>query len=460
MTLQTIVKPGKTFYDYDSQLNQGFLGIITDAVKLSLNCVCILGSETSSRAWCVAALCGAMWRHVPLTNVTIEGAPFELVVTDPRVLHILSIQAPAPLLRPVGIGDQLVPDMLTEVLKVPPMNFALADKEQSMAFLEKLLSTLKGAVRYAKISPSAEDILAGTGQSSQVPPSQILNRCYSQAVIKTGSPEYAIISCDHEEAEAVAVSRIMYRLLCESRDLWTKNHGKLPHTDAKMYLSADSENYAWKGIFIQDYDLEPAAFDELVCSKQVTVCVVLMTVNTLSSATQLLRLGHMHKFANPCPRVVPVSISDSFGMPGKKVLDDIESGKRFESSGGATKSAVCVTTREVSNVRMITAIMDCLEHTISLIDVPRVECHVLKNLVHRVFYRTVHAAFEFTTAKPVSPEDQDIPSIFTTMCKTGVKSRLSTFGAAPSIPAPKAGEAGAAPAEAAAEEEIFMEVNI
>merc|ERR1719271_943044 len=140
---------------------------------------------------------------------------------------------------------------------------------------------------------------------------------------------YSLMSCDLDDMEAVSASRLLYSLL----QGFTHDSGNSKKSCVDSHDLADfggREHVAAKPIHcVLDVDLQASDFKALVEEGKVSALLVLLTKNSMHSASQLLRLGFVHKYApDTSPyTLIPLAISDVFAFPGIKLLDDIEKGR-------------------------------------------------------------------------------------------------------------------------------------
>ena len=109
--LTQVAGPGKVFYDLDCYLKgPTMLGVITDAVKLSKNCLIVLGNETWCRDWCVAAIISGVSSKIPAQTVTIGSNRVRSFDADYSIsiVDTLAKQAPIDRLRPLGLNDPVI----------------------------------------------------------------------------------------------------------------------------------------------------------------------------------------------------------------------------------------------------------------------------------------------------------------------------------------------------------------
>jgi len=459
--LASCIKRGKVFYDYDSYNANGFLGVITDAAKLTKNFIVILGTETWCRSWCVAAICSAVRKKISMSAITMDGAPFELLTDDDRVIKMLEKQAPRNFLRPLGLADDNVPNAIRKVFQLTPTNFTLSSCETTQSFLDELLGSLKG-LRRVKNQAQAQAAITSFFCKNSMMAAQAPGKWYGDLDQKWEDTkgghsllchDYAMLLCDHFDPEAVAASRLMYSgIIAGLNEIQRRLHvvnsapsnkqgendddNKVENYDMSHFSMDEKAAFMETGV-IESVGLEAAEFDDLVMSKRVNVTVLLMTDNSFGSAVQMLRLGHIHKFTKPHSRLVAVRIKDSFSLPGKAVLDEIENGtKILFGFNSATEASVKFTTKEVSLVRVVTAVMDCLQTTVSLVDLAGLEPNQMKIRVNKVLLRIIFAARSFKKIDPAS-EDDDSPR------KPIFKERGDTAGRlsyAPGIVAPQGNE--------------------
>ena len=191
------------------------LGVITDAVKLSKNCLIVLGNETWCRDWCVAAIISGVSTKTPVQTLTIGSSDVSSFDADYSIsiVDTLAKQAPVERLRPLGLNDLQIPEAIRVVFMVKPVHFCVKDQSTMETVVTTLLNNMTG-VRLQK-------------GLQEFP--EITSKFFSKASIKKWNwaegqgnskwygkvQSYVLLSADQGDPEAVAVSSLCYALLEE-----------------------------------------------------------------------------------------------------------------------------------------------------------------------------------------------------------------------------------------------------
>jgi hypothetical protein len=404
--LTSAVQRGKVFYDVDWYMaNKGVLGVITDAAKLSKNCLVVLGNETWCRDWCVAAIISAASTKVPLQTITTGENRFRSFDVDfsMSIVDTLAKQAPREKLRPVGLNDASIPEAMKMVFKIKPLAFSMSDQEKMQTFATTLMNTVTGVVLKQGV-----DVPASTAKYF----SKAKAGAASAGSWFDKTQDYALISADHDDAEGVAVSRLIYSLLVELIEGTmikgaSISGGKQPGAAQRAPLDnsrrgsvifeattfTQQERVAAQDLrFIEDIDLSASEVKGLVETGKVSVVLVIFTSRSFQSVPQLLRLGLVHKHAHQTRfKPIPLSIGDCYKFPGIDVLTDIESGAVLSEDIGEEQAAMNYTGGSVSFPQARQALQHVMDYRISLVNVPLEGVAALRKSLIEVLFRLVHA---------------------------------------------------------------------
>lgn len=418
-----LCRKGKVFFDVDWWHRTRSLGVIMDAAKLSDQFVVALSNETWCIAYCTGAICSAVQKKVPLTSVT-----FGLTYKDPgamistpsatwetkdtsafqTVLDMLAKQAPRTQLRPLGLPDEEIPKAMQALYGSTnkAVVFAMDVKQSAEDFMLELFAKMPSC-------PLAPGMSMDAGSRSPV-----ISRFFSKADAAQGgntaeewyfaSKQVAMISCDHNDLAAVAVSRLFYRIIQDIlKDSGTKHSSfiaKLGKIEAlakgdlsndaandagynpgvqsvqmgggrlsvsSQVLSADSASILHALGVVEDIDLNASQFAKLAGSERLLATIVVFTDESFTSAKQLLRLGYTFQ-QNPNGLVsYPVSISSLFAFPGTDMLKAIENGTQPGLTRASTRAAsIEMTTGNISLKRISEALQSVFQARTYLCNVP------------------------------------------------------------------------------------------
>jgi hypothetical protein len=348
---------------------------------------------------------------IPLQTITCEGASFDIVTEDmdEQVINMFAKQAPREKLRPLGLNDRSIPPTLKAVFKIKPVLFGMRHQSTMQRFFSTVCAKMV-SVRYQdqhqdlQRSGNHEDWIEKLTQRYFSAP-ESTNSEADMNSFRNNESDYVLLSCDSDDAEAVSVSRLIYSLMSQ---FTTSDSARSGRSGVDSYDVADfgSERVAWKSMkFVQDVDLSAEDLKLLVEGARIPAVLVLLTSGSLNSASQLLRIGFMQKFAPPTAPFtpIPLAISDAFTFPGLKHLEDIESGKAltFGSTVDSVQSprhstlqaaSMSLTTANISTTRIRVALSQILETRIIFVDVPKKDVPHLHKLVERVVFRLIHAS--------------------------------------------------------------------
>jgi len=384
--LNNVVRPGKVFYDLDWYMaNDKILGVITDAVKLSKNCLIVLGNETWCRDWCVAAIASGVQAKVPMQTITTGGnclRSFEMDFSL-KMVDTLARQAPREKLRPLGLSDLQIPQALQAVLKIKPLLFSMQDQQK----METCVTTLLNLCVGVGLRQGMDKFPAITSKFfSKVSTTQVNQAATVGAQGGTWydkQQEYVLISADHQDAEAVAVSRLVYSLL---KDL-------INGTSLTGSCLPGSSHPAWQNLmFIEDIDLEASELKDLVTSGKVPAVLVILTSKSFQSVPQLLRLGLVHKYAHQTRfKPVPLAIGDTFRLPGLDVLIDIESGAVLPADMSEEAAAMQYASEIVSFSQARQSLSDTMNYRMPMLNVPVQGEAALRKALTETLFRIIDA---------------------------------------------------------------------
>jgi hypothetical protein len=121
---------------------------------------------------------------------------------------------------------------------------------------------------------------------------------------------------------------------------------------------------------VQDIDLDPQAFAQMVKTSKLPAVVVLMTEGTYKSTPQLLRLGFLQQYNTAGFRPHPIAICDIFSMPDVKVVQDIQQGKVLALGSNYKAAVKDFLTEDVSFGRVALALIQVLESRVFLCNCP------------------------------------------------------------------------------------------
>jgi hypothetical protein len=371
-------RKGKVFYDVDKYLvyRDSSIGVIMDAAKLSTHGVIGLSNETWCRDWCNAAIASLVKMHIPLSVLSIgtiegndsvglqavssmtSGASKEMLPAD--VLEVLAAQAPRHKLRCFGLADELFPACLKAVLSTKAIHVSLASKSVIAQGLENMLQEM---VAVPMPDNRNKDALAL---------SPLLDKFFDFGEV---DKRCVLISCDHADPEAVAVSRLFYSMFTDMlKSIGGNGAGVKPRASiADAQISLDVNDI---GGFMQDVDMDAAAFSAKVRSGATSATVVIITQNSMQSISQLVRLGYIQQFAKEC-RPQPIAVTDAYAFPGMKVLDEIGKGHGVQYIGKRQESVLQYVTEAVSWQMCKLAWLQVLEKRVYLCDVKSMTEQVL-----------------------------------------------------------------------------------
>jgi hypothetical protein len=418
MVMSRLCRPRKVFYDYDEQLKSGSVGVICDACKLSQECVVVLSNETWCRSWSTAAILSAVLKNIPIQTVVLGGrgdASMQDMKVSEEGVAILAKQPPRDMLRPLGISDDNIAPGMTQVLAITPMIFDMSTQQTLDSFLTTLLKDLKvplkpGYGREGKALSEATTEFFSKAKVSKKHESE--SRWYGTA------SDYVVICMDQGSSDALCASRVV---CTELESVLHSAKAKAASTSKPKTTANNRNSYATSHEItsaemdvlkdlhvIEDCDLSPTEFADIVKGKHAHSTVALFTAGSMRSVSQLLRLGYMRMHLSPfCP--IPISIDDTFIFPGTKVLDDIENGSSLaEGFGGdAQKTALQYVPEFVPLKQARMALQDALQTRISFVDVPRLDsARAMKKLI-LVCFRIASEEAELVRCPMYDPAEAD-----------------------------------------------------
>merc|ERR1719502_944149 len=112
----------------------------------------------------------------------------------------------------------------------------------------------------------------------------------------SGSSSFSLILCDHFDGDAISASRLFQSVFVQ------------------------------KGIWLEDQDLSPDDYAEVVRAGKPQNAVFVFSQNTHKSIVQLSRLGLLFA-SQPEMHMVPVAVGDTFEFPDADFLEKLETGK-------------------------------------------------------------------------------------------------------------------------------------
>ena len=199
--------------------------------------------------------------------------------------------------------------------------------------------------------------------------------------------------------------------ICASRVICTELeevlHSARTSTDTKIYSS--EEKAAVERLHcLEDVDLDPSEFQQLVTSGGAHCTCVLFTEGSLSSAPLLLRLGYIRQHTSPFVPI-PIAISDAFVYPGSGLLGDIENGKQIDRGlGDDRKAAAMKYTLDLVPLRHCRlAVQDTLKSRISFVDVAKLHSTVCMKKLIAVVSRITATEQELISSPMHDPSASD-----------------------------------------------------
>jgi hypothetical protein len=382
-------RPGKVFYDVDTWVRWRAMCVIADAARLSKQGFVALSNETWCRSYCTAALVALTQRHTPLAvgkiltsnsedEISSAGSIAKCKSSKVRdfddFVEMLALQAPRRYLRPLGLKDAWIPTCMKLCFTQKSHNFSMDDQDATGAFLEGFVLECPGL----PLKPGVQKDMVNTRAArffSEVDDieAELANKQEEGSAALPVTTRYIMISCDHNDYEAVSASRLVYLLLrvitgsdASSSEGGNWNAGRYGdgldapvskkealetqgYAGFKKRLSIRRDGESSEGFgkrksgvrttkfeveqhFIQDIDLTAATFSELIKSNRTDGTVFLITKGTWESASQLIRLGYVQEFSQSGFRPQPICIADTFEFPSLSRLDEIAQGVGMEAA--------------------------------------------------------------------------------------------------------------------------------
>ena len=100
------------------------LRVVTNAVKISKNCLIVMGNKTWCRDWCVAAITSGCATRTPVQTLTIGSGRVSSFDADTAlVLDTLAKQAPVERPSPLGLNDHQILEAIRMICTVKPVHF-------------------------------------------------------------------------------------------------------------------------------------------------------------------------------------------------------------------------------------------------------------------------------------------------------------------------------------------------
>jgi len=211
---------------------------------------------------------------------------------------------------------------------------------------------------------------------------------------------FFLILTDHEDMEAVSVSRLFQHLVASA--LKEKPHGmdfnmggKGAMKNLQKQVRTSAVSHAVGGEIelhcVEDQDLPAQDFHDIANQERAAVVLFTLTTGTLKSATQLSRLGLLHKHT-PDLQPIPVVIGATFNFPTDDYYMHLEKGDGLglgKDPEGAIK-LLCNESVPFFDIR------DALEHAMSFfvtfIDVPKFTEMSLRKQISEVIRRAAVAS--------------------------------------------------------------------
>jgi hypothetical protein len=321
---------GSVIYDID---NLGTLGLLVDAVRVSLNVLMVFGSESLCRPWCISAIVCAHRKGTPLhtlifTNPKPEetvcsgaGGGGEYVKTFTGKVADKSREAAFEVdtftLRGYGLSQNDVHPAIQALTAVEPVFTNFLDEAKLNNDLDELFGRM-GSIKFkGSVGNSIEPIFRGSKRCSQFKEGGALSQG------KVAGSNLSLILCDHLDGEAVAVSRLLQLI------------------------------FSVNGNWLEDQDLSPTDYATVVKNGKPVNAVFAFTQNSHKSTSQLARLGLLIA-CQPEMHMVPVAVGISFDFPDEDFLQQLELGKALNL--GPNPAAVLasiagaeVTLRQIAN---------------------------------------------------------------------------------------------------------------
>jgi len=370
---------GSVIYDID---NLGTLGLLIDAVRVSLNVLVVFGSETLCRPWCISAIVCAHRKGTPLhTMIFTNPKPEDTVcsgagggggyvktftgkVADKS--HESAFEVDTFTLRGYGLSQEDVHPAIQALTAVEPAFTNFLDEAKLSNDLEELFGRM-GSIKFKGSVPnSIEPLFRGSKRCSQFKEGGALSQG------KVAGSNLNLILADHLDGEAVAVSRLLQSI------------------------------FSVTGNWLEDQDLSPTDYATVVRAGKPLNAVFAFTQNSHKSTSQLARLGLLFA-CQPEMHMVPVAVGVSFDFPDEDFLQQLELGKALNLGPNPAALLASIAGAEVTLRQIANGLAHVMSFLVSFVNAPTLPHGRLEKVLLDVLARATGSGRRTSGSKQPTP---------------------------------------------------------
>jgi hypothetical protein len=317
---------GRIFYDIDNLPNDTKL---IDSIKVSNNLVVVFGSETLCRTWCIGAVVAAYRKSIPMQTVLFTNPLSEETIcaaasgsgyvkksfVSSNVKGAKSlVEVDTTPLRGHGVDQRFVHPAIQALMSLDTTMLNLRDESKLTTNFQFILDTMPR-----------------NSCDRGVPVDVVVSFMFGPATTSS-LPGSMLILIDHMDGDAVAVCRLLRSV------------------------------FSQKCTCLQDQDIAPQDYAQIVKNQHVETAIFLLTEKTLKCGVQLSRFALLWK-NKPSVHVVPVVVGLTFDFPDEDYLYDLQLGKVLSLGSNAEKTLASFAGDTVS----LKVIADSLTHVMTFL---------------------------------------------------------------------------------------------
>jgi len=212
---------------------------------------------------------------------------------------------------------------------------------------------------------------------------------------------FFLILSDHEDMEAVSVSRLFQHLIASSLKHdklgfdFGKNQSKGSMKALQKQVRSSAVVQAVPGEIelhcVEDQDLPAQDFHDIAKQERAAVVLLTLTTGTLKSATQLSRLGLLHKHT-PDLQPIPVVIGATFNFPTDDYYMHLEKGDGLGLGKDPEGAIKLLCNESVPFFELREALEHAMSFFVTFIDVPKFTELSLRKQISGVIRRAAVAS--------------------------------------------------------------------
>jgi len=364
----------KIFYDVDYV---GFMGLLFDAARVSDNILVSFAGETFCRPWCIAAIVCAYRRGTPLHRVIFENPRVEETVvagvgTSGHIKKTLSgkyskkkncmFEVDTYSLRGYGLNQDDVHPAIQALTAVDSNVMSFLNEQRCAMSLESMLNNM---AKVRALGFQVDDLFRACNKSVD----------FRQGKVPRTGISFVMI--DHLDGEAVSVSRLL--------------------------TSTFSRNGDW----LEDQDLSASDFANLVKNGNPLNAVFVFSQNTLSSASQLARMGLLHKTHNEM-HIVPVAAGTTLEFPDDDYITALEVGTVLELGSDTRGRLSALAGSDVSLPEVKNGLLHVMNFTIVFANIAAIPLTSMPKVLNDVITRATGSGrrASFSKETPSQPSEQ------------------------------------------------------